>query len=246
MTYLELVNSVLKRMRETTVTTVTENALSTLVGEFVNDAKRIVEDAWQWSNLIDYVEITTVAGTAAYELNALTTGIGGGNLRSRARLYLEPDKGQPLVFITTAQKEAQLSPFNPPATYLEQAVAANQSQTTKPEYFALERSGSFTSGRINKRVRLYPTPDGVYTVRLYFVNPNEPFSNGGDVASVPDDPIIQQAYLFSLYERGEELGEMLGLTVAKANQALTDAISLDQQNSATEMAFYVPQRDVSM
>jgi hypothetical protein len=46
MTYLQLVNKVLTRLREDTVSTVSQNTYSALVGEFVNDAKRLVEDAW--------------------------------------------------------------------------------------------------------------------------------------------------------------------------------------------------------
>ena len=44
-TYLEIVNDVLTRLREPTVETVTENTLSTLVGKWVNDVKRQVNDA---------------------------------------------------------------------------------------------------------------------------------------------------------------------------------------------------------
>ena len=42
MTYLELVNDVLVRLRETTVSTVTQTAYSSLIGKFVNDGKRQV------------------------------------------------------------------------------------------------------------------------------------------------------------------------------------------------------------
>ena len=45
MTYLQLVNSVLRRLREDEVDTVDQNSYSKLIGEYVNDAKRAVEDA---------------------------------------------------------------------------------------------------------------------------------------------------------------------------------------------------------
>ena len=51
MTYLNLVNNVMKRLREAEVTTVTQNTYSTMMGEFVNDAKEFVEDAWDWAGL---------------------------------------------------------------------------------------------------------------------------------------------------------------------------------------------------
>ena len=51
MTYLEAVNKVLRRLRENTVSSVDETIYSRLIGEFVNDANHMVEDAWDWSNL---------------------------------------------------------------------------------------------------------------------------------------------------------------------------------------------------
>ena len=54
MNYLSLVNSVLRRLRETEVSSVADNAYSKLIGDFVNDAKRQVEDAYnkggEWCN----------------------------------------------------------------------------------------------------------------------------------------------------------------------------------------------------
>ena len=64
MTYLQLVQSVLRRLREDdTITSVSDNSYSKLIGEFVNDAKRIVEDSWDWSSLRTTFTINTVANT---------------------------------------------------------------------------------------------------------------------------------------------------------------------------------------
>ena len=41
MTYLQLVNSVLRRLRENEVDTVPETSYSVLIGDFVNDAKQL-------------------------------------------------------------------------------------------------------------------------------------------------------------------------------------------------------------
>ena len=61
MTYLQLVNSVLRRMRENEVTSIesTTDSYVKLIGEFVNDGKRIVEDAWDWSALRKTITVTT-------------------------------------------------------------------------------------------------------------------------------------------------------------------------------------------
>jgi hypothetical protein len=61
MTYLELVNDVLVRLRETSVSTVSETSYSSLIGKFVNDAKRQIEDAFAWNVLVQTITVTTVA-----------------------------------------------------------------------------------------------------------------------------------------------------------------------------------------
>jgi hypothetical protein len=69
MTYLQLVNNVLKRLRERTVSTVGETSYSTLISMLINDAKQEVEQAWDWSALRTTLSATTTSGIFNYELN---------------------------------------------------------------------------------------------------------------------------------------------------------------------------------
>ena len=75
MTYLEIVNSVLIRLRENEVQSVNENSYSKLIGELVNDAKRIVEDSWDWHALRTTFTVNTVAGTFSYQLSGSDVGL---------------------------------------------------------------------------------------------------------------------------------------------------------------------------
>ena len=68
MTYLNLVNGVLRRLREDEVTSVTANTYSKMVSDFVNDAKDLVETAWDWSALRSTLTITTSADDNLYSL----------------------------------------------------------------------------------------------------------------------------------------------------------------------------------
>lgn len=68
MTYLQLVNSVLRRLREDEVTTVAQNSYSKLIGEFVNDSKRTVEDAYDWTALRTTLTVSTTTDTFNYVL----------------------------------------------------------------------------------------------------------------------------------------------------------------------------------
>jgi hypothetical protein len=68
-TYLSLVNSTLRRLREDEVSAVANTAYSRMVGDFINDAKRIVEDSHEWSVLRNTVVVSTSSGTSEYTLS---------------------------------------------------------------------------------------------------------------------------------------------------------------------------------
>ena len=68
MTYLNLVNNVLRRLREDEVSSVQDTTYSKLVGDFVNDAKRMIEDSWDWSALRTTLTVTTSTGIFNYVL----------------------------------------------------------------------------------------------------------------------------------------------------------------------------------
>ena len=68
MTYIDLVNGVLRRLRETTVSTVSSNTYSALIGDLINDAKNLVEGAWDWSSLRTTLAINTSDGVYNYAL----------------------------------------------------------------------------------------------------------------------------------------------------------------------------------
>ena len=70
MTYLQLVNNALRRLRENEVTTVNATTYSKMVGDFVNDAKTFVESAWDWSAL----RTTLTANTQEDVFNYVLTG----------------------------------------------------------------------------------------------------------------------------------------------------------------------------
>ena len=68
MTYLQLVNSVLRRLREDEVSSVSQTSYSRLVGEFVNDAKRSVEDSYDWTALRTTLTVSTIDSVFNYTL----------------------------------------------------------------------------------------------------------------------------------------------------------------------------------
>ena len=68
MTYLDLINNVLRRLREDQVVTVNGTDYSSLIGDLVNDAKKVVENSFDWTALRDAITISTASGTSEYSI----------------------------------------------------------------------------------------------------------------------------------------------------------------------------------
>jgi hypothetical protein len=227
MTYLEIINKVMRRIREPIVGSVAENAYSLMVGEFVNDAKRVVEDAWAWRALTDSVPVVTASGTHSYNLADFNCTGSGAAPRENARLYIDPQSSSPLIRVSSAGEEALLDLASPTYNAQEFQRMVNASNTDKPRAARFGVNDSAADGESNLLVTFDPIPNGVYTIDVFVVNPQNDLSDEDEVLLVPSFPVVQLAYLYLLYERGEEIGESLSLTATKADKALADAISIE-------------------
>ena len=74
MNYLGLINKVLRRLREDTVTSPGDSDYSAQVGEYVKQAVSEVEDSWDWSVLRTTIQVTTTASDFNYSLTGSGTG----------------------------------------------------------------------------------------------------------------------------------------------------------------------------
>lgn len=246
-TYLQLVNDVLVRLRESPVSTVTQTSYSTLIGALVNDAKREVEDAWQWSQLLDYLTFSTITGITSYETNTMLTRYAAPPLSypngagERARLWLDPAEQVPLLFNTTNTFESRLKYEPMIFDWVTKLQLINQPQLRPPSVWQVLQSTFYaTAGMWNKAVLLWDPPDNVYTMQLYVVNPQGDLVADTDVMKIPTAPVVQRAYLYALYERGEELGETLTLTAQKVEATQADAISLDLSQQLQNLQIISP------
>ena len=202
MTYLELVNDVLIRLRESTVTTVGETAYSSLIGKFVNDAKRQIEDSFNWNVLSTTVTITTTANTYSYSM----TG-AGQKFQVNDAINTTSDVG--LQNISFVRMNRNLN-FATPATGV-------------PAEYAF--SGVDGSG--DTKVDLYAIPDGVYTILFDLAVPQAALSADGTSVKVLDYLVAQSAYARALIERGEDGGTASSEAYALFRGMLSDAIALE-------------------
>lgn len=202
MTYIELINDVLIRLRETTVATSGETTYSTLIGKFVNDAKRQIEDSFSWNALGTTVTLTTVAATYSYSL----TGAG--------------QKFQVMDVINTTSNIGMKN-----ISFVEMNRYQNLVPTTNgiPQYYAFD--GVDASG--DTKVTLYPRPDGVYSIPFSLTVPQATLSSDATSVLVSDALVAQNAYARALVERGEDGGLSSSEAYQLYRSMLSDAIALE-------------------
>ena len=203
MTYLELVNECLTRLRENQVSTVTESAYSTLVGHFINDAKRQVEDAWNWDALSTTVTVNTAGGTSTYTVT-------GSGIRQRD------------VEINDSTNQNKL--YNVPIQWIIDQQQLSTVQTGHPTYYAWNGTDGTDS-----KIELYPTPDGVFALKVNMIVPQANLSAGTDTLTIPSEPVIAGAVARALVERGEDGGLSSAEAYGLFKSVLADYISLEKE-----------------
>jgi len=213
MTYLQLVNSVLRRLREEEVSTVSQNSYSKLIGEFVNDAKRTVEDAYDWTALRDELQVSIVADTTTYSL----TG-SGTNLK---------------VFNVVDETSKNFVQYRGSA-WMDNENLVTPAPTGKPQYYCFK--GVDANG--DDTVEIYPNPDKAYTLTFNSAIRTADFTDDADRLTVPSLPVIQMATALGARERGETGGTSAAELFALADVSLSDAIAYDSAKHPEETIWY--------
>ena len=213
MTYLQLVNAVLRRLRETEVSSVSDNAYSKMIGDFVNDAKRNVEDSYNWNALYDTLSATTSADVFNYVL----TG-----------------SGQRFRVVDILNDTSNWFLQEKPTSWFDQQFLLTTPAKGSPMYYNF--NGVNSSG--DTQVDIYPIPDAAYNIRFNIVLPQVELSNNADIIKVPHEPVIFLAYARALAERGEDGGLASSEAAALYRQSLADAIALESGRYSEESQFY--------
>lgn len=216
MTYLQLVNSVLRRLRENEVTTAVGSAdgYTKLIGDFVNDAKRIVEDSWDWSSLRNTFTVDTQANVFSYAI----TGVGS------ASKTLDVLNDTSNAFMKQAS-----------SSWMNNAFLNQDAPKSTPSYYSW--NGFDSNG--NLQVDVFPIPDGVYSLRFNMVDRTAPFTADATVLDVPSAPVIQYAVALASRERGETGGTSSQELFAIADSTLADAIAMDAARFPSETIWTV-------
>lgn len=209
MQYIQLVNDVLSRLRETEVSSVSDNSYSKMIGKFVNDAKRQVEDAYNWNSLSDTLTATTVNDVFNYVL----TG-----------------SGQRFRIVDVINDTNNYVLRNASTNYMNQLFLVGNGNKGQPMYYNFNG----TNGDGDTQVDIYPIPDKAYNIRFNIILPQPLLSNNADVLKVPYEPVVYLAYAKALAERGEDGGLASNEAYVLYKQSLSDAIALEASRYCEE------------
>ena len=211
MTYLQLVNSVLRRLREDEVTSVSQTTYSKLIGDFVNDAKALVEVAWPWNNLRTEIVVGTTASTFQYTLT------GAGTV--------------PQV-INAINEESNTFMYYKTPSWFDNQFKNNTPSEGSPEFFTFRGLNGDDS-----LIDVYPIPDASYTLLFNVVVGLEPLVNNSDALLIPAQPVVQTAYAMALRERGETGGQSGAEQFVVADTFLADAIAMDASKNPEQLVW---------
>jgi len=213
--YLTIVNEVLRRLREDEVSAVANTVYSKMVGDFVNDAKRIVEDSHDWSTLRTTIIVPTVADTTEYSLT---------NAGERVKIYS--------VINDTSNFFMRYESPN----WFNNAYYISGEVTGTPDSYTF----SGIDSNEDTKVQVYPKPDAVYSMRFDLIAREAELSSDTDTTVLPKNAIIHNAVALLARERGETGGTTAQDYFLIADKHLSDAIAIDAYKNPEEFIYRVP------
>lgn len=212
MTYLELINDVLVRLREKEVTSVTADSYTKLIGKYVNDIKTQVESAYNWNSLTATITVPTVADVYNYVLTDAGTNF-------KVMDVINDTDNFDMQYADNKRMNAY---------FLEEPI-----QQASPRYYNFNGT---QDGDI--LVDIYPVPEKVYQLRFNFFLPQPKLVNASDVILVPGDVVALGAYAKAIVERGEDAGMQSSEAYQLYRSALADAIAIESGQFPGELNWY--------
>ena len=213
-TYLSLMNSVLRRLREEEVADVTETAYSKMVGDYINDAKSLVQDSHDWSTLRKTIVVPTVENTTEYSL----TGAG-----ERVKLY------------SAINDTSNFFMHYESPNWFNNAYYISGEVTGTPDSYTF----SGVDSNDDTKVRVYPKPSGVFSLRFDVCSREPDLAVDADTTVLPAMAIIHNAVALLARERGETGGTTTQDYFIIADKHLSDAIAQDAYKNPEEFIYTV-------
>jgi hypothetical protein len=220
-TFRELINQVLIRLREDTISTDWTGALNDsatvtdyqkVIGALVNDTKRNVEAYHDWLSLRETVDITTVSGTRNYNLSS----------------------GQEIKILDVIN-QTQGTHLNQVRLQYMNSLRYPSENSGDPVYYAFNGADSSN----NLKVDLEPKPESAQTISFEIVKYQDTLTLATTVMKVPTQPVILGAWMRAIAERGEDGGTQTSIVGAEFSESINQAIMLDSGNTQFESDWFL-------
>ena len=196
MTYLELINAVLREINEVEITTVSSTrGIQTSIKDFINKAQRdIINSEVEWPFTVVNQSFTTTAGTAEYneESDAKTVDYDSFTVQESA---------------STSERTLQYLSFE---EYLERFNEADTNPTGDSRGLPV-----YVYTTPDSKIGLSPVPDvSTYTIRYYYYQTTADMSANTDTPTIPErfhDVIVNRARYFAHMLRSDVQFSQLAL-----------------------------------
>lgn len=212
LTFLQIINRVLKRLREDSVAANDTTTYSTMIGTLVNAVKSDIEDAFYWNALRDTYSVSAVPGTTGYGLTgagAHAVIIDGWNttVPLQLRKSTNADFNAKFFGVTTVQ-----------TGQVEQYLAAG------------------VDANYDLKVDIWPSPSATNALKFNVYVPQADLAADATVPLVPQNLLIEETIARALAERGDEgaAQPMPGEKFIRAD-LLASAVSREAGYDDTEM-----------
>lgn len=212
MTYLEIVNKVLVRLRENEVTSLNESSYSSLIADLVNVVKREVENSWNWHALRTTLSATTVDDLFNYVL------VGFGTTSRVLHVYNDTD-------------DIELYPKS--STWFDRQMRmVSTPQKGSPQYYNFNGVSSFGDLQMD----VYPIPDKAYDIRINIVKQQDDLTEATESILVNPNLVIEGVVSRAIMERGEDGGSMDH--ELRYRNMLADLIAIEAGHRPDEVTWY--------
>jgi len=221
MTFRELINEVLIRLREDTIatdwsgnindsTTVTD--YQKVIGSLINDSKRNIESYHDWLVLRETVDVATVSGTRNYNLSS----------------------GQEIKIIDVINQSTGINLVQVSRQYINSTLYPS-ANSGEPMYYAFNGADSSN----NLKVDLEPKPNSVQTISFDIVKYQDELKTASTTIKIPEKVVIIGAWMRAVAERGEDGGTQSSVIAMEYKEVLNQSIMVDSGNTQYESDWYV-------
>jgi hypothetical protein len=223
MTYREIIDGVLRRLREDQLGSDWTGDLSSasgptdyqkMIGDFVNDAKYEVEHYWDWQVLRVTSAISTTSGTMSYSLV-------GADRDFKVLDVIDTKEGIHLKQMSSAEINLKVFP------------TANISSGQPIGY-----GFNGIDDNLDTVVDIWPVPNDIRQINFNVVKPQDKLTQAATHCYVIEQAVILGAYMRALAERGEDGGTQVSVAAVEYNNVISRAVQIDASKTQMETVWY--------